>query len=299
MNNIYWKHKYFEKSSYELHSNIFKSLEIENYLKKILKNYGFNLYDYKLNFSNSTINIFLSIYKTERKIITSKKKITLTNKDKFIKIQKKIKNYYKKKSIKNSSVKLEYIKTLKLYKNCLIQFQKNNRINESKNISKKIIDSLNIFTKNKFNITVTIQEINFVNLHKKIKQTLTHFRKFEKTPFFNEGTTLFTPLITQKNSAKLLSEFIASQLRTKRHNFFFNFLKENLNLLINKKFSKIEGIKIIVKGRLNNAARSKHHIIKVGRISLIKIKSTISYYESVGFTSNGTIGVKTWICEKK
>ena len=116
MNNIYWKHKYFEKSSYELHSNIFKSLEIENYIKKILKNYGFNLHNYKLNFSNSVINIFLSIYKTERKIITYKKKILVTNKNKSVELHKKIKNYYKKKSIKNLPTKLKYISALKLYK---------------------------------------------------------------------------------------------------------------------------------------------------------------------------------------
>jgi len=41
------------------------------------------------------------------------------------------------------------------------------------------------------------------------------------------------PIVTQKNAAKLLSNFIASQLRTKR---------ENLNFIVAQKISKIEGI---------------------------------------------------------
>lgn len=295
MDNQYWKHKYFEKNSHELHTNIFRSLEIEQYLKKVLKNYGFNLHNHKLNFSSFVINIFLSIYKnkTERKNITNKKTVL---KNKLLDLNKKIKNYYKKKSINNSPTKIKYIKTLKLYKNCLLKFQKNNETKKFNNISKKITESLNLFIKNKYNIVLTIKEINFVNL--KTEQTLINFRKFEKAPFFIEGSTLLTPMVTHKNSAKLLSDFIALQLRTKRHNFFLNFLKESLNFIINQKFSKIKGIKIIIKGRLNNAARSRHYVIKLGKISLIKIKSKINYSESVAFTSNGTLGIKVWINEK-
>lgn len=297
MGNQHWKHKYFEKNSQELHTNIFRSLEIEQYLKKVLKNYGFNLQNHKLNFSNFVINIFLSIYKnkTEQKNIINKK-FLLENKIKLLDVNKKIKNYYKKKSTNNSPTKIKYIKTLKLYRNCLLKFQKDFETKKFDDISKKIIESLNLFTKNKYNIFLTIQEINFVNL--KTKQTLTNFRKFEKASFFIEGKTLLTPLVTHKNSAKLLSDFIALQLRTKRHNFFFNFLKENLNFIINQKFSKIKGLKIIIKGRLNNAARSRHYVIKLGKISLIRINSKINYAESIAFTSNGTLGIKVWINEK-
>lgn len=56
MNN--WKFKNFEKSNSESHINIFKSLEIENYLKQLLKKTNKKIHTYKLNFSNSTITIF-------------------------------------------------------------------------------------------------------------------------------------------------------------------------------------------------------------------------------------------------
>ena len=65
MNKHFWKYKYFEKNSYELHTNIFRNLEIEQYLKKVLENHNFQLHDYKINFSNFFINIFLSVYKTK------------------------------------------------------------------------------------------------------------------------------------------------------------------------------------------------------------------------------------------
>lgn len=297
--NKYWKHKYFEKNLHELHSNIFRSLEIEQYLQKILKNQGFNLHKHKLNFSDFALNIFLSIYKIEEKTAKNKK-ITQTSKQDLIKVNKKIKNYHKKKSQKNFSTKTDYVKTLKLYKNSLAKIRKINKTEKIKlnNLAKKILESLNVFTKNKYNITLTMQEINFVNLSPKTEQALMSVRKFEKTPFFTEGNSLLTPIVTQKNAAKLLSDFIASQLKTKRHNFFFNFLKENLNFIVAQKFSRIEGIKIIIKGRLNNAARSQQRIINVGKISLITIRSEIDYSESTAFTSNGTIGVKVWISEK-
>ena len=297
MNKNSWKHKYFEKNSHELHTNILKNLEIEQYLKKVLEDHGFKLHNYKINFSNSFINVLLSIYKTNKQNLINKK-ILLKNKLLLSDVNEKLKNYYKKKSIKNLPTKINYVKTLKLYKNYLTKFEKNNQKKTKKldNLSKKIIKTLNLFVKNKFNIVLTIQQINFVN--SKIEQIQMNVRKFEKTPFFTEGTSLLLPIVTQNNSAKLLSDFIASQLKTKRHNFFLNFLKESLKLVVNQKFSKIKGLKIIVKGRLNNASRSRHSIITIGKVPLIEIRSKINYAESVAFTSNGTLGIKVWICEK-
>jgi hypothetical protein len=298
MNN-YWRHKYFEKNSSELHSNIFRSLEIEQYLQKILKDKSFNLHKHKLNFSGFVLNVFLSIYKTEKKTIKNEK-VQAISKENLITFDKKIKSYYKSKSQENFSTKTKYVKTLNLYKTGLSKLQKPNKLETIKlnNLPKEILESLNIFTENKYNIILTMQEINFVNRNPKTEQILMNFRKFEKAPFFTEGKTLLTPMVTQKNASKLLSNFIASQLKTKRHNFFFNYLKENLNFIVAQKFSKIEGIKIIIKGRLNNAARSQQRVINIGKISLITIKSKVNYSESTAFTSNGTLGVKVWISEK-
>ena len=107
------------------------------------------------------------------------------------------------------------------------------------------------------------------------------------------------PFITHEKSAGLLTNFIATQIKTiKRHNFFFNFLKESLNIAINQKISKVQGLKLVIKGRLNNAARAKKRVITIGKIPLTTINSNIDYSESTAFTSNGTIGVKAWVSRK-
>ena len=58
--------QYFENNTKELHTNIFRSIEIEHYLRKVLKDNGFDLQNYKINFSHSKINILLSICKLKQ-----------------------------------------------------------------------------------------------------------------------------------------------------------------------------------------------------------------------------------------
>jgi hypothetical protein len=74
MMNRHWKLKYFEKNTYESHINIFRSLEIENYFKQLLKKQGFSLHNHRLNFSNSVLNIFLSVYKKDKTTSALRKK---------------------------------------------------------------------------------------------------------------------------------------------------------------------------------------------------------------------------------
>jgi ribosomal protein S3 len=304
MNN-HWKHKYFEKSTQESHANIFRSLEIEQYLKQILKNNGFNLHKCNLNFSNFIVNIFLSVYKTEQKTPALKKSVQLNEdnsilqKKKIAKFKRQIKKHYLRKSFaKRLTNKLRYARTLRSYKNCSLELENNKTISFD-SLPKKILESLSSFTNNNFNVNLTIREINFINSSSDAERALLTFRKFERTPFFKEGKSLLVPLITRRNSAKLLGTFIAAQLETiKRHNFFFNFLQESLALIMGQKLSKVQGIKILIAGRLNNAARSRNKIIKIGKISLLEINSKIDYSETTAFTSNGTFGVKVWICEK-
>lgn len=282
-----WKHQYFENQSKELHINIFRSLEIEQYFKKTLKDYGFRLQDYKINFSNSTVNILLSVCKLKLVNIGVK--------------EKEVHKHFKNSFFRNLSIKKNLSQTLNI---CRV-YRLKSKANIVKTISlsslsHKMLKSLKLFTQNKSDIYLTIKEINFVNSNKNAKQALTNLYKFQRSSFFNEGKKILIPIVTQK-SAKLLGDFLATQLRTvkKQHNFFFNFLKESLKLLINQRFSKIQGIKIVVKGRINNAARSRTRTIKLGKISLVSTSSNINYSESTAFTSsNGTIGIKIWILKK-
>lgn len=293
MNNQYWKSKYFAKNINESHVYIFRSLEIKQYLQQILKSQGFVLHTYKLNFSNSIINVFISIYRTKQTYNIIKK-----NKPQdTLLLKNKIKSYCERKcKFIPLPTKLKYRKILKLYKNSLFTL---NSSKLNRNFLKKILESLNLFTNNKFNITLTVKEINNINTEPNANQVLLKLKKFQKTPFFPEGNNFLIPFMTQDNSAKLLTNFIAIQLKTiKRHNFFFNFLKESLVLALNQKISKIQGVKLVIKGRLNNAARAKHKIFKIGKIPQTTINSNIDYAKSTAFTLNGTLGIKVWVCKK-
>lgn len=243
----HWEAKYFEKTTRESHINIFRSLEIENYLKQLCRKKGFNLHSYRLNFSNSVLQIFVSVYK----------------------------------------------KTMPHTKNSKFKTKKTELFNQMQ--SRNILKTLNRFTNNKLHIIFKISNLNNHNQQNKAKTrvNLSRFRILEIEK-------LYPLIINQQDSAKLLSTFIAEYLRaTKRHNVFFNSLKKSLSVILKQQDSKIKGIKILIKGRLNNAARSRNKYLKIGTIPLITRSRKIDYSESIAFTPNGTIGVKIWISHKK
>ena len=245
--NKYWKSKYFETNAKEAHINIFRSLEIENYFRQLLKKKSYNLHTYRLNFSNSILQVFISAYK---KPTSSEKSNKLkTKKTKF----------------------LDHIS------------------------SQNILKTLKSFTQNKLHVNIkTLNLNNHIQLNRtKTNLNLSRFR-------IPELEQLYPLILNQQNSAELLGTLIAEYLRTtKRHNFFFNSLQKSLNLLLKQKHSRIKGVKILIKGRLNNAARSNNRQIKIGMIPLMTKSRTISYSETTAFTSNGTIGIKIWISHKK
>jgi Ribosomal protein S3, C-terminal domain len=288
-----WKHKYIEKISKETNTNIFRSLEIEQYLQKTLRDNGFDLQNYQINFLNSIVHIVLSVCKIRQN------KTTFIKKTKII---KKLENIHlKQKFFKKLSAKKRYIPTFKFCKNYRLQMQENKLKTLTLNsLSDKILKNLKLFTKNKQNIYVTMKEINYVNDNKNAKQILKTLYKFEKAPFFKDGTKILIPLVTHSNSAELFGKFMANHLKiVKQQNFFLNFLKESLRLFIFQKFSKLQGIKIVLNGRINNSDRSRNYKIKVGKITLISQDSKINYAESTTYTQNGTIGIKIWTSQKQ
>ena len=233
MNNHSWNHQYFENSSKELHTNIFRSLEIEQYLQKTLKDNGFRLQNHKINFLHSKINILLSVCKLKQKNLQLNKITNHLNLKKS-KVIQQIQKYQLLSQKSSTKKKLQTLIICQSYKNKV----KLNKLKESnlENLSNKLLTSLKNFTKNKQDIYLTIKEINFVNSKEETKQTLKALLKFKKTSFFKEGEQILTPIVTQ-NSAKLLSNFIAIQLRNvkKQHNFFLNFLQESLKKYNNSK----------------------------------------------------------------
>jgi hypothetical protein len=176
MNNNKWNLRYFESTSAELPSNIFRSLEIEQYFQKTFKDNGFSLQDYKINFSKSVINVLLSVCKLKQP------KLKLNSLNKFNKESSNIIN--EQKQFKKQPIKEKYLQTTTLCKNSRLK-TKTERLKdiEFTNISNKIAKSLKLFTKSKQNINITIKEINFVNANHNVKIVLGNLYKFRKAFF--------------------------------------------------------------------------------------------------------------------
>jgi small subunit ribosomal protein S3 len=68
--------------------------------------------------------------------------------------------------------------------------------------------------------------------------------------------------------------------------------------MVNSKFSCINGMKVLIKGRLNGRPRSSSKLLQVGKVSLQTLDAKINYSQSVAFSQHGTFGIKVWICEK-
>lgn len=58
---------------------------------------------------------------------------------------------------------------------------------------------------------------------------------------------------------------------------------------------EIQGIKVMVKGRLNGAEIARKEWLKKGKIPLQTLRSNIDYAQATAYTTYGTIGIKVWV----
>ena len=275
--NAEWKSKYIEKNREESSILLYNNLAIWNYLNQIFKYYGLILYNWNIQYHKNSIVLFLFFFEKESKT----KKLYKQN----------LKRIKKNKHFKSSAA---------TYVNCpeLIHYLFTNILSKD----------LNLFTNGK-----TIH-IKARNLNKKFKtyietnpiylseskKLLKPFKRFLKNAEFKELIKIFYHSIVERDSAKLIAEGITSYFvrHKKKHGFILSFFKKILTTLINAKFSKVKGIKIVVNGRFNGAQRANKKIIQVGQIPLQSFNSFTSYYEDVAYSSNGTFGIKVWVSNK-
>jgi hypothetical protein len=212
----------------------------------------------------------------------------------FLNISKK--NYKKKKKIIR---RLWVLYLLKKKLNTAQNFYKNFDFTE------QLLECLTLFTKKTLNINLILQSVSsdlFLKFKNKselecFKKIFLKLRTYSNALFFKECLNILNIVIKKKNSARLISEFLAFQFSVmKKHNYFLNFLKRALILTIKSKFSRINGLKLLIKGRLNGKPRSKSRFLMVGKIPLQTINSKINYATSVSFSQYGTFGFKVWIC---
>lgn len=329
-----WNSKYTEKKSNEFYLYPAKDLEVRKFITTFLKKNGLSVHKLKLNYLNNNLNIFVSYAPNCDSIFTinslnKAQKIKFFKnsvlKNKVLKAYNRIKttiknthnyeiiNYKKKFGVAElqSLKKLQRIQILKHYKKYL-NLKKDKKIKNLINneFLKKLFESLQEFFEGKLhNISLILKPLNKVInriLKKKqrglLKKRLIKLKKYQRQKFFKDGVNLIFLALTNKNSANLLSNYIAVNLqKQKRHNFFLKFVLSIIKMFINKIFySVIKGVKIKIKGRINGAPRAKLKTIKIGQhMPVLTLDSPINYSESRAYTSNGTIGVKVWLCEKE
>jgi len=322
--NKTWKTEFFEKKAHELPLYTFKDLEIKSYIERFLETQGILLHDYKQHYSNSTLNLYISYFVSSEFIINRKdktNKIIFTNKlgEKKTVIDTK---KFSKASFLNKDVSLfstqtaansykikRYLKAHSNYKSLVNKhllssfptLQNNKTELQIEGVLNNLFKVLSLFTNNKFNIIINFCCINkdLTFLKRTQKKNFILLQKFKRTPFLKEGIELLFHTVYNRSSANLLARFIALQIKKiKRHKFFLSFLKQTLSTLIKSTFSKVKGIKIIIKGRLNGVPRAKHKIVTIGDVPVQSISENIDYSQITTHNSNGSYGIKVWIVEK-
>jgi len=321
--NKKWKTEFFEKKGHELPLYTFKDLEIKSYVERFLETQGIILHDYKQHYSNSTLTLYVSYFVSPEFVVDEKarsNKITLMNQSGNTEILDDIKTPVKtiaessQDSLFKTQTSRNYYdikKYLSLHPNTLKSVNK--KLIVSDNLQGSLVNSkiegvlnnlfkvLSLFTNNKFNII-----INFCCLNKNLsflkktqKKNFILLQKFKGTPFLKEGIELLFHAVYNNNSANLLAKFIAMQMKkVKRHKFFLSFLKQTLTILSNSNFSKVKGIKVMIKGRLNGVPRAKHKIITIGDVPMQSISAIVDHAQITTHNSNGSYGIKVWIVEK-
>lgn len=301
-NNL-WNSLYYEKNFEEFSLYIFQDIEIKKYIDKFFQQYNLLVHSCRINRSNENLEIFISYYITLKSLVFIHK---INFDQKFI-IKQRKKNYRKSKKATLKSLQKKLPKTrlwiIKKLKNKIKYTNQNYDLNS---FISYLLKSLSVFTNQQLNITIVLQNINKglslrLKNHKSqlFRKTVIKLRKYYSSVFFKEYINILCILVLKKNSAKLLSELIAFQFSViKRHNFFLNFLKRSLTLMVNSKFSLINGIKLLISGRINGRPRSSSRIIQIGKVPLQTFDAKIDYFQSTAFTLYGTFGVKVWVYEK-
>lgn len=331
-----WDSNYIEKKNNDLSLFTSKDLETRKLIYNFFQKNNLIIHSCKINYSNNNLLLIIKFQqsanslnqiKTLNKIQNIRFKkcqndiIVNKTKKKYNLLAKKIKNIInytnfkyktllsKTKLVNHKIIKMRRIKILNYYKKFLT-LRKNKTLKNlsSNSFLKPLFKSLECFYNNVETFTLILKPLNnniFYNINKNqkvlLKKKLIKLKKYQRNDFFKEGVNLIFALLNETNSSELLATYISWSLKKlKRHNFFLRFLKTILTTFLTKTFTNLtKGIKIKIKGRLNGASRARHKKIFVGnRMTLLTINSNISYAEKTAFTSNGTIGVKVWVCEK-
>lgn len=133
------------------------------------------------------------------------------------------------------------------------------------------------------------------------KNSVRHTFRFRHAPFYKDGLGLMTGMLTTGSYAATLAKFIAQRVRLyKKQNYFLRYLKQMLGAYFhNSVKSRITGVKVHVKGRINGAPRARRRTIQYGSVPAQTFSSDIDYFCTTSSNKNGSYGIKVWLAYKK
>ena len=70
-------------------------------------------------------------------------------------------------------------------------------------------------------------------------------------------------------------------------------MKQTLDKVMQNK--DVQGVKVMIKGRLGGAEIARKEWLKKGRIPLQTLRSNIDYAQATAYTTYGTVGIKVWV----
>lgn len=290
-NNLIFLKKTKKIDNEKISSKLKKIIKILKQQQKLVKNIRKEKYLYKNVFLKKKVKIHTYINKVFYKKTNnlSKKNIYCNLKEIILRKIRRIKKIKQFKIISN-------LKQFKTFQNLAY----NSFLNP-------LFEGLKLFYPHISAFKLILKPLNNNNLKKLTTKQKTYlekkigaYRKYEKNKFFFEGLNTLFSIISTKNSSKLLSNYIAVQLKNlkKKHSFFIRFIKLALNLFLKKLFNPlIKSVKVEIKGRINGSGRARKRKLLIGSLPVLTLDSKINYFKSTAFTRNGTISVKVWILE--
>ena len=139
---------------------------------------------------------------------------------------------------------------------------------------------------------------------KRVKHLFSFFlRNKELKPFVWEGLELFYFAFVSFGSGNsyLVGNYIKSLFQNVRRQAtvlrFLKFLMHFYFTRIPANLRRIDGMRIILKGRVGKAPRSKKVTLSFGQISLQTIHAPLDYYQTFAITANGSFGIKVFLAK--
>ena len=157
-------------------------------------------------------------------------------------------------------------------------------------------------------------KINLKNLNKSVdkRKLVAIFKKLKSfsNKLFAKRINLFLDflkivLLVENKKASIwtlvyIMSLIFKPLQKRQHGMFISFINQVFKYLINrKKGKKINGIKLMLSGRLKGKPRAKYAKMALCNISLTQYKANIQAAQSHIYTIYGCFGLKLWINFRK